>query len=426
MSSSLRATIADRFRSLRHRDFRLFWSGQLISLMGTWMQTVAQGWLMHRLTDSPAMLGLLGFAQFIPVTIFSLFAGVLADRMDKRKLIFITQSFAMLQAVAMALVVTLGVVQPWMILVLAFVLGTVNAFDLPGRQSYFIEMVGRDDLSNAIALNSAAFNIARVLGPAVAGILVGWVGEQACFWVNAASFVAVIASLMMIRTPSRPTAVGGLRETIDTLGEGIRYALDVTPIRNLLLLLGFAAGLGFQYMVLLPVYARDVLHVGPREFGLMVSTFGLGSLLAAVAMTRRMDRWTLRRSLLVGLLASGIGMAVFAWSRSLALTLAMGLMAGYGLITYVATTNMLLQLTTEDRFRGRIMSLYTFMFIGTSPFGALLCGWIAQRWGAPPATSLCALILLSGALWMSYRLRILAARETARAPVAPDAEAPGG
>jgi MFS family permease len=426
MSSSLRATIADRFRSLRHRDFRLFWSGQLVSLMGTWMQTVAQGWLMHRLTDSPAMLGLLGFAQFIPVTIFSLFAGVLADRMDKRKLIFITQSFAMLQAVAMALVVTLGVVQPWMILVLAFMLGTVNAFDLPGRQSYFIEMVGRDDLSNAIALNSAAFNIARVLGPAVAGILVGWVGEQACFWVNAASFVAVIASLMMIRTPSRPTVVGGLRETVETLGEGIRYALDVAPIRNLLLLLGFAAGFGFQYMVLLPVYARDVLHVGPREFGLMVSTFGLGSLLAAVAMTRRMDRWTLRRSLLVGLLASGIGMAVFAWSRSLALTLAMGLMAGYGLITYVATTNMLLQLTTEDRFRGRIMSLYTFMFIGTSPFGALLCGWIAQRWGAPPATTLCALFLLSGALWMSYRLRILAARETARTPVAPDAEAPGG
>jgi MFS family permease len=426
MSSSLRATIADRFRSLRHRDFRLFWSGQLVSLMGTWMQTVAQGWLMHRLTDSPAMLGLLGFAQFIPVTIFSLFAGVLADRMDKRKLIFITQSFAMLQAVAMALVVTLGVVQPWMILVLAFMLGTVNAFDLPGRQSYFIEMVGRDDLSNAIALNSAAFNIARVLGPAVAGILVGWVGEQACFWVNAASFVAVIASLMMIRTPSRPTVVGGLRETIDTLGEGIRYALDVAPIRNLLLLLGFAAGFGFQYMVLLPVYAREVLHVGPREFGLMVSTFGLGSLLAAVAMTRRMDRWALRRSLLVGLLASGIGMAVFAWSRSLPLTLMMGLMAGYGLITYVATTNMLLQLTTEDRFRGRIMSLYTFMFIGTSPFGALLCGWIAQRWGAPPATTLCALFLLSGALWMSYRLRILAARETARTPVAPDAEAPGG
>jgi len=158
----------------------------------------------------------------------------------------------------------------------------------------------------------------------------------------------------------------------------------------------------------------------------MVSTFGLGSLLAAVAMTRRMDRWALRRILLVGLLASGIGMAVFAWSRSLPLTLAMGLMAGYGLITYVATTNMLLQLTTEDRFRGRIMSLYTFMFIGTSPFGALLCGWIAQRWGAPPATTLCALFLLSGAVWMSYRLRILAARETARTPVAPDAEAPGG
>jgi len=426
MTSSLAATVADRFRSLRHRDFRLFWTGQLISLMGTWMQTVAQGWLMHRITDSPAMLGLLGFAQFIPVTIFSLFAGVLADRMDKRKLILITQSFAMLQAVVMAVLVSLGVVQPWMILALAFMLGTVNAFDLPGRQSFFIDMVGRDDLPNAIALNSAAFNIARVMGPAVAGLLVGWVGEQACFWANAVSFIAVLASLMMIRTRTRPTEVGGLRETLATLGEGVRYALDVAPIRNLLLLLGFAAGLGFQYMVLLPVYARDVLHVGPREFGFMVSAFGLGSLLAAIAMTRRMDRWALRRSLLVGLLASGIGMGIFAWSRALSLTLAMGLMAGFGLITYVATTNMLLQLTTEDRFRGRVMSLYTFMFIGTSPFGALMCGWVAQRWGAPVATSICALILICGALWMSYRLRILAAREAAHTPVAPDAEAPGG
>jgi MFS family permease len=425
MSSSLAATVADRFRSLRHRDFRLFWSGQMVSLMGTWMQTVAQGWLMHRLTESPAMLGLLGFAQFFPSTVFTLFAGVLADRVDKRRLILITQVFAMLQAVTMALVVTLGIVQPWMILVLAFALGTINAFDLPGRQAYFIELVGRDDLPNAIALNSASFNIARVLGPAAAGLLVGWVGEQACFWANSASFVPVLATLLMIRTHGPGAGVAGLRDTVQKLGEGIRYALDVTPIRNLLLLLGFCAGLGFQYMTLLPVYARDVLRVGPREFGLMVSAFGLGSLLAAIAMTRRMDRWALRRSLLVGLLASGIGLGIFAWSRSLPLTLMMALMAGFGLITYVATTNMLLQLTTEDRFRGRVMSLYTFMFVGTSPAGALMCGWIAQRWGAPVATSVCALILMGGALWMSYRLRILAAREAARTPVAPDAEAPG-
>ena len=426
MTSSLAATAADRFRSLRHRDFRLFWSGQMVSLMGTWMQTVAQGWLMHRLTDSPAMLGLLGFAQFVPSTIFSLFAGVLADRVDKRKLILTTQVLATIQALTMALVVTLGIVQPWMILALALMLGTINAFDLPGRQAYFIELVGRDDLPNAIALNSAAFNIARVTGPAVAGILVGWLGEQACFWANAVSFIPVLTTLTMIRTHAPGTGVGTVRETLEKLGEGVRYAFDVTPIRNLLVLLGFAAGLGFQYTTLLPVYARDVLHVGPREFGLMVSAFGLGSLMAAIAMTRRMDRWALRRSLLVGLIASGIGMGIFAWSRSLPLTLMMGLMAGFGLITYVATTNMLLQLTTEDRFRGRVMSLYTFMFVGTSPFGALMCGWVAERWGAPIATSVCALILMASALWMSYRLRILAAREAARTPVAPDAEAPGG
>jgi MFS family permease len=423
---TFRATLSDRFRALRHRDYRLFWTGQLVSLMGTWMQTVAQGWLMHRLTESPIMLGLLGFAQFLPVTLFALFAGVVADHMDKRRLILITQTFAMLQALTMAVVVSLGVVQPWMILALAFLLGAVNAFDLPGRQSFFIEMVGREDLSNAIALNSAAFNIARVLGPAVAGLLVGWVGEQACFWLNAVSFVAVIASLTRIRTPGRPTEVGGLRQTLATLGDGVRYALDTPAIRNLLVLLGFAAGLGFQYMVLLPVYARDVLRVGPREYGLMVSAFGLGSLIAAVVMTRRMDRWALRRSLLLGLAASGIGMAVFAWSRALPLTLLMGLLSGFGFITYVATTNTLLQLTTQDRYRGRIMSLYTLMFVGTTPFGALLCGWIGQQAGAPVATSVCALILLAGALSVSHRLRVLAAREAERAPVAPDTETTAG
>ena len=425
MASALARLLADRFRSLRHRNFRLFWTGQLVSVMGTWMQSVAQGWLMHRLTDSALMLGLLGFAQFVPVTLLALFAGVIVDHTDRRRLIIVTQSLAALQAVTMAVVVSLGIVQPWMILALALMLGAVNAFDLPGRQSFFIEMVGRDDLSNAIALNSAGFNIARVLGPAVAGLVVGWIGEQACFWLNALSFLAVIASLLMIRTPARPGRLGGIAETLGTLREGIRYAFTTPPIRNLLLLLGLAAGFGFQYMVLLPVYARHVLHVGPREYGLMVSAFGLGSLVAAAVMTRRMDRWALRRNLLLGLTASGIGMGLFAWSRALPLTLAMGLLAGFGLITYLASTNTLLQLTTEDRYRGRVMSLYTFMFIGTSPFGALLCGEIGEHAGAPAATSVCAVILLSGALWVSYRLRVLAAREAAP-PVAPDTEVAGG
>lgn len=411
-TQALPETLGSRFRSLRHRNFRLFSLGQLVSLIGTWMQAVAQGWLMHRLTSSPFMLGMLGFFQFLPVTFLSLWAGVVADRMDKRKLILITQTCALLQAVALAALVTTGVVRPWMVLALAFVFGMFNAFDLPARQSFLIEMVGKEDLSNAIALNSAAFNTARVIGPAFAGILVATIGEGGCFWLNALSYVAVLISLWRM-TPMEHAAHA--HRAAATLMDGVRYAWGVKPIRNLLLLLAVCAGLGFQYMVLLPVYARDILHGGPQAYGLMVSAFGLGSLLSAVGMTRRLDRWDLRRNLLIGLTAGGIGMAAFAWSRAMPLTLVMGFLAGFGLILYVASTNMLLQHTTEDSYRGRIMSLYTLMFVGTAPLGALLSGWVAQRFGAPVATSMCAIILLGGALWVSYRLRDIRAREAADA-----------
>jgi MFS family permease len=407
-----RVVLPASLRSLRHRDFRLFSTGQLISLVGTWMQSVAQGWLMHRLTSSPLMLGLLGFCQFLPVTLLSLWAGVVADRMDKRRLIIVTQTCALLQAVMLAAVVTAGVVQPWMVLALAFVFGIFNAFDLPARQSFLVEMVGKEDLSNAIALNSAAFNTARVVGPAVAGVLVATIGEGGCFWINAASYLAVLASLFMMSPTSH---AGHTRGASATLITGVRYAWSVRSIRNLLLLLGVCAGIGFQYMVLLPVYARDIFSAGPQGYGLMVTAFGLGSLLAAGWMTRRLDRWDLRRNLLVGLIAGGIGMLGFAWARTMPLALAMGLLAGLGLILYVASTNTLLQMTTEDGFRGRIMSLYTFFFVGTAPFGALLAGGIAQRWGAPVATSVCALVLLAGALWVSVRLREIKAREAADA-----------
>jgi MFS family permease len=406
-----------RFRALSHRNFRLFWWGQLISLVGTWMQSVAQGWLMHRLTGSAFMLGLLGFAQFLPVMFLSLWAGVVADRMDKRRLILTTQTLALVQAAALALVVTLGVVQPWMVMGLALVFGVVNSFDLPARQSFLVEMVGKEDLPNAIALNSAAFNAARVLGPAVAGVVMATAGEGACFWLNAVSYLAVLTTLLMMNLPRHVADAGGGKTALSNLREGVSYALGVRQIRNLLLLLGLTAGLGFQYMVLLPVYARDILHADARAYGLMVSAFGLGSLLSAVVMTRQQSREALRRNLLIGLGTAAVGMGVFAWVRMLPLTLAMGFLAGFGLILYVASTNTLLQLTTEDRFRGRIMSLYTFMFIGTAPIGSLLCGWIAQHLGAPVATSVSAAVLLAGAFWVSNRLRMIAAREAAQGAV---------
>jgi MFS family permease len=434
MASALSAVAASRLRALRHRNFRLFWIGQLISVLGSWMQSVAQAWLMHRLTASPMMLGILSFTQFLPVTLFSLWAGVLADAVDKRRLVILTQTLMMVQAVALALVVSLGIVRPWMVLVAAFVYGVINAFDLPARQSFLVELVegglaegertaaSREDLSNAIALNSAAFNMARVMGPAVAGVLLAWVGEGPCFWINALSFLAVLFALMRMKLT--PRVHGGLELThaARDLVEGIRYAWRTRPLRNLLLLLAIMCGLGFQFSVLLPVYAKDILHSGAQTFGLMVSAFGVGSLGSAVLMTRPLDRWALRRNLLAGLATAGVGMAVFAWSRLLWLTLVAAFLAGFGLILYVASTNVLLQHTTEDRYRGRIMSLYTFMFIGTAPFGAIAVGAIAQHASAPLATSASALVLLLGALWMSHRLRVLAARESAGPVETPQVE----
>jgi MFS family permease len=407
------ATFADRFRALRHRNFRLFWSGQLVSVIGTWMQSVAQGWLMHRLTESAWMLGVLAFTQFAPVTVLSLWAGVVTDRVDRRRLILITQSLCAVQAVALAAVVSAGIVQPWMVLVLAFVFGCVNAFDLPARQSFLVEMVGKEDLPNAIALNSAAFNTARVLGPAVAGLTLAAVGEAACFWINAVSYLVVIVMLLRIQPPPRvmETAVSS------DWREGVRYVMRTPPIRNLLILLGVMSSLGFQYSTLLPVYARTILHTGARGYGLMVSAFGVGSLLSAIVLTRRHDRWALRRNILLALSTAAIGMFGFAWSRRLPLTLLMGFLSGFGLIFYVATTNVMLQLTVDDAYRGRVMSLYTLMFIGTSPIGAILAGAVAARWGAPMATSSCAVVLAGGALWMVWRLRVLAQREAV--PVTP-------
>jgi len=415
--ATLRAKLRSTFRALQHRNYRLYWTGQLISLVGTWMQSVAQGWLMHRLTSSAFMLGFLGFAQFLPVLLLSLWAGVIVDSVDKRRLLLITQSAFLLQAVLLATAVSTGIVQPWMVLALAFVFGAINAVDLPARQSFVVELAGKEDLSNAIALNSAAFNTARIVGPAIAGILLATLGEAGCFWVNAVSYIAVIASIWrMDIVPTAGIRLGAAR-ALENMKEGVRYARSVRPLRNLLILLGFTAGLGFQYMILLPVYVRDIFKADAKFYGLLVSAFGLGSLVAAAWLTREQDRWALRRNIFIGLLSAAIGMGTFAWSRAVPLSLAMGFLAGFGLILYVATTNTLIQITTEDRYRGRMMSLYTLMFVGTAPIGALVSGAIAQRFGAPVATSASALVLLVGALWMMRRLRVLAAREAVTPPL---------
>jgi len=341
--------------------------------------------------------------------------------MDRRRLLYLTQGAALVQAAVLAAAVTTGVVRPWMVLVLAGVFGVINAFDMPTRQSFVVEMVGREDLGNAIALNSAAFNTARVAGPAVAGVLLATVGEGGCFWLNALSYVAVLVSLARMDLPKREFYRRG-RSLGAGLMNGVRYAWTVRPLRNLLLLLGVTAGIGFQYLLLLPVYTRDIMHAGPRAYGLMVTAFGAGALLGALRLTERSNRAGLRRNLLLGLAACGVGLAAFAWSRAIPLSLAAGALAGFGLIVYVASTNTLLQLTTEDHFRGRVMSLYTLMFAGTAPVGALASGAIAQRWGAPLSTTVSAAVMLLGAVAVAWRITILPRLQTDRAIEPPPTE----
>jgi MFS family permease len=411
LGAAVTAGVRTSFRSLRHRNFRLYWSGQLVSLVGTWMQTVAQGWLMYRLSADPVVLSLLAFAQFIPTLLFSLPAGVLADRFDKRKIIILTQTASLLEAAALAALTSSGHATPGSVLALAFVFGVITAIDLPVRASFVAEMVSTEDLSNAIALNSAVFNAARVVGPAIAGLVLATLGEASCFWINAFSYVAVLVGLARMSVTPRDTSHLKGVSAFSTFREGIRHVLQVTPLRNLLLLLGVMAGFGFQYSVLLPVYAKDILHSGAGGLGLLTAAFGMGSLLSAVRMTQHLTRWDLRKNLLIGLLVSGIGLGGFAWSRSFPLSMAMGIAAGFGLILYVASTNMMLQVTTDDRYRGRVMSLYTVMLVGTAPFGAVPSGWVAKHFSAPVATSGSALVLMLGALWIAYRLRAIQQRE---------------
>jgi MFS family permease len=417
---------AAHLRAFRHRNYRVYWFGQLVSLIGTWMQSVAQGWLMHRLTHSAFSLGLLGFTQFLPVMLLSLWAGAVIDRMDKRRLLYVTQGAALVQAALLATVVSTGVARPWMVLALAFVFGIINSFDMPARQAFVVELVGgaKEDLANAIALNSAAFNSARIIGPAIAGVLLATIGEAGCFWLNALSYVAVLVSLAQLALPPRPFWHSG-RALGSTLMNGVRYAWATRPIRNLLLLLGVTAGIGFQYLLLLPVYARDILHAGARAYGLLVTAFGAGALLGAFRVMGRSRRTALRSNLVIGLAACGTGLAVFAWSRAIPLSFVAGALAGFGLIVYVSSTNVLLQLTTEDRYRGRVMSLYTLMFAGTAPLGALGSGAIAQRWGAPVSTTASAAVMLGGAALVLWRFAILRSRAMLRgAPPAGEAAPP--
>jgi MFS family permease len=403
--------VAGRFAALRHRNYRLFWSGQALSVVGTWMQSVALYWLMYRLTASPFLLGLTGVALSLPILCFSLVGGVIADRVDRRRLVRTTQALNLVQAVGLAAYVSFAHPVPAVLLALALANGVINAFDFPARQSFLSELVPVADLPNAIALNSMVFNGARLIGPAVAGVVLMRAGEAPCFWLNAVSYVPLLWNLGRIRLEPRPR--GPHDPVLATLLDGVRYAYRTPRIRHLLVLIGLAGTLGFQYAVLMPVFADALLKAGARGYGLLMSAAGLGAVLGTLTLTGLRGRAALGGALFLGLTAFGAGLVAFSYSRALWLSLGVSFVVGFGMILFAATSNTLLQITVLDEFRGRVMSLFTLMLIGTAPFGSFVMGAVAERLGAPVAVRLAGVACLLGALWLANRRRVAARREAA-------------
>jgi MFS family permease len=397
-------------RALGHRDFRIFFFGQWISLIGTWMQAVAEGWLVYRLTHSAALLGVAGFCAQAPIALLSPLGGLAADRWPRRKVLFITQIAALLLALTLGVLTLTGTVEVWMVFTLGALLGAVNAFDIPTRQSFFADMVGREDLINAIALNSAMFNAARVVGPAVAGVLVAAVGEGWCFIINAASYLAVIGGYLMIRARGLPLKAKGGHTAF--IAEGFRFAWEALPVRALLLMLALVCLVGTPYGVLMPIFADAILHGGPGGLGLLMGASGLGALAGALLLTARTEIRGLGNWVAFGAAGFGVMIGLFAVSKIFWLSALLLLPAGCAIMVQMGATNTLIQTMVPDRLRGRIMAVYAMTFTGAAPAGALLAGAAAQRFGAPLTVLGGGVLCVAGALVF---LRALPAmREPAR------------
>lgn len=382
-------------RAFRSRNYRLYFAGQSFSLIGTWMQGVAMSWLVYRLSGSALLLGIIGFVSQIPTLAIAPFAGVIADRWDRRLLLIGTQTFAMIQAFILAALVLTGTVRIWEIVVLSALLGIVNSFDVPIRQSFVVEMVGKEDLANAIALNSSMFHGTRLIGPSLAGLLIGVMGEGVCFFINGTSYLAVICSLMAMRIVPRPRSSGSPR-VLTELKEGFSYAFSFTPIRSVLLLIALVSLLGLPYVVLMPVFAKEILHGGPHTFGFLMTASGVGSFAAAVYLASRKNVIGLGRLISFSPAVLGLSVIAFSFSRSLSLSLGFLVLAGFGLMLQIASSNTVIQTVVDDDKRGRIMSLYTMSFMGMAPFGSLIAGALAGRIGAPHTVMLGGICCLLG------------------------------
>jgi MFS family permease len=391
-------------RAFRSRNYRLFVAGQGVSLIGTWMQQVAMSWLVYRLTGSAVLLGLVGFASQIPTFILAPVAGVYADRWNRQYVLIATQSLAMVQAALLAAAVFYGAVQTWQIVVLSLFLGVVNAFDIPIRQSFVVEMVDyREDLGNAIALNSSLVNAGRLIGPTIAGILVATVGEGICFTLNSLSYLAVIVALVAMRINPRPKSAHA-RHLLHELQDGVAYAFGFAPIRSILLLVAIVSIMGMPYAVLVPVFARDILHGGAHTFGFLMTAAGAGALAGTLFLASRKSVVGLGRGLVRATTVFAVGVAVFALSQNLYLSLVALAAAGFGAMTLVASSNTILQTIVDEEKRGRVMSFFTMAFMGMTPFGSLGAGLMAKLVGVQQTLLIGAVACLAGAALFARQL----------------------
>lgn len=392
------------FRALRHRNYRLFFGGQSISLVGTWMQQVAMSWLVYRLTNSVFLLGIVGFSGQIPTFLLAPFAGVISDRHNRHRVLIVTQTLAMLQALILSALVLSNRITVWQIVALSIFLGLVNSFDIPIRQAFTVEMIEeREDLGNAIALNSSMVNAARLLGPSLAGVIIAALGEGICFLLNAVSYTAVIGSLLAMKITPRKIRPSDTH-VLHGLKEGFVYAFNFKPIRFILILLALVSLMGVPYQVLMPVFARDIFHGGPKTLGFLMAMSGVGALTGAIYLAARKSVIGLGKIIPLASGLFGLGVIAFALSGALWFSMVVICVSGFAMMVQMAASNTVLQTIVEEDKRGRIMSLFTMAFMGMVPFGNLLAGSLAGKIGAPNTLLLGGTCCIIGALMFIRKL----------------------
>lgn len=395
------------FRAMKHRNFRLFFAGQSVSLVGTWMQQIAMSWLVYRVSGSPFLLGFVGFTSQIPSFALSPFAGVIIDRVDRRRMLVIAQVLFMLQAFVLGLLTLSGAIKVWHIVTLSVIFGCIGAVEIPTRQSFIMDMVEHKAyLGNAIALNSLTFNAARLIGPSIAGILIATVGEGPCFLLNGLSFLAVIWSLSVMKLNPRP-AVKSEKDMIDGLKEGFSYTFGSPPIRNIIMLLSVMSIMGTSYVILMPVYARDILGGGSETFGFLMAAAGIGSLVATFLMAAFRNAARFMDFIPAFSMVFAVGLVLFSFSRNIFVSLVLLAIVGFAFMVHMASSNTIIQTIVDDDMRGRVMSFYTAAFIGMAPIGSLIAGTLASRIGATNALAISGLLCIIAVVLFSNRISTL-------------------